>query len=138
MSYAACSRSGGACTGCMMCLKDRKPEYYRRRDYNEWTAEDAVDWFCSGWECLLAIIKHCDLFAEDNEEFARVPKVVNEDEVDIYWDDGLMSYPRDEVEEWQYVDFLSYLALSDGNAYIAVMERENREMTEQKNKERNG
>ena len=112
------------CTGCMMCLKDRKPEYFKRQDYNEYTAEEAIEWFSSPWECLLAIIKHCELFADDNEEFVRVEKVIEGDEVLIYWDAGVEFYPKDDVEEWTSSDFANYLSLYDGEAFISVMEKE--------------
>lgn len=114
------------CTGCMECLRDRKPEYFNIRDSNEWTAQEAVDWFCSPWDFFLAMIKHADLFAGNSEEFVRAHKVIGEDEVAIYWDDGLMSYPRDEVEEWTASDFGAYLGLSVNADFISVMERENR------------
>ncbi len=91
---------------------------------DEWTAEEVIEWFCSPWECLLAVIKHCEFFAEDNEEFVRVDKVVGEDEVCIYWDDGLVCYPKEEVEEWTSLDFKSCLSLYDVDAFLAVMEKE--------------
>lgn len=90
----------------------------------DWSADEAIEWFGSSWECLLAVIKYCDLFAEDNEEFARVEKVVTEDEVFIYWDDGVESYPKVEVEGWTRYDFANDLALYDESAFIAVMKKE--------------
>lgn len=124
MSYSVCERSGGMCTGCMMCLRDKKPEYYKRLDSYEETLKEIIEWFGDPWELLLSIIKYSELFAEDNEEFARVPKVVTEDEVFIHWDDGIETYPKDEVEQWTSYDFASYLALHNENTFVSVYEKE--------------
>ena len=124
MSYSTCERSGGMCTGCMMCLRSKKPEYYKRIDSYEETVKEVIEWFGNPWELLLGIIEHSELFTEDSEEFARVDKVVTEEEVLIHWDRGVESYPRDEVETWTAHDFSSYLALWNENTFVSIMEKE--------------
>ena len=127
MSYSACIRCGGICTGCMECQENHGSK--ERDDENYLSDIDEVlEWFGSPWECFLAVIKNCELFADDNEEFVRVEKVVEGDEVLIYWDDGVEFYTKDDVEEWTSSDFVSYLALYDENAYISVMENEKIEL----------
>lgn len=106
------------CSGC--------DGYYSKIDREYRAAQEAIEWFSSPWDFFLAMIKHADLFINNNEEFVRVEKVVGEDEVDIYWDDGLLSYPKDEVEEWTAVDFSAYLGMFADLDFVSVMERENK------------
>lgn len=122
MSYSVCVRSGGLCTGCMACQGGGYDEEQREAD----AIDEVLEWFVSPWECFLAVIKHSELFADDNKEFARVEKVVDGDAAVIYWDDGVEVYQKDEVEEWTSSDFKAYLSLYDGDAFVSVMEREKR------------
>ena len=123
MSYSSCIRSGGLCTGCMACQERHCSEERDEENYLS-RIDEVLEWFGSPWECLLSIIENCELFAEDNDEFVRVEKVVEGDEVTIYWDKGVEFYLKEEVEEWTSSDFVSYLALYDEDAYISVMEKE--------------
>lgn len=123
MSYSTCIKGGGLCTGCMACQERHHTEERDEENYLS-RIDEVLEWFGSSWECLLAIIENCELFAEDNEEFVRVKKVVEGDELTIYWDDGVEFYPKEDVEEWTSSDFANYLGLYDEDAYISVMEKE--------------
>lgn len=130
MSYSTCIKGGGLCTGCMACQERHRTEE-REENYLS-RIDEVLEWFGSSWECLLAIIENCELFAEDNEEFVRVKKVVEGDELTIYWDDGVEFYPKEDVEEWTSSDFANYLGLYDGDAFISVMEKEKFELRKEK------
>lgn len=125
MSYSGC-KFGGVCTGCMECQKDQDNVHWINEDIplSVIQTSEVLEWFGSPWELLLAVIKNCELFADDNEEFVRVEKVIEGDEVLIYWDGGVEFYPKEDVEEWTSSDFANYLGLYDGEAFISVMEKE--------------
>lgn len=133
MSYSSC-KYGGLCTGCMECQKDQKivPRISEEIPLSVIQTSEVLEWFGSPWECFLAVIKNCELFADDNEEFVRVEKAVEGDEVLIYWDDGVEFYTKYDVEEWTSSDFANYLCLYDGEAFISVMEKEKIELRKEK------
>lgn len=131
MSYSGCPRSGGLCTGCMECQESFETAHWQELPQSVIAINEVLEWFGSPWECFLAVIKNCELFADDNEEFVRVEKVIEGDEVLIYWDGGVDFYAKDDVEEWTSSDFANYLNLYDGDAFISVMEKEKIELREE-------
>jgi hypothetical protein len=68
----------------------------------------------------MALAKYDYLF--EGEEFARVDKELDGDELVIYWEDGTEIYTKDEVNDWTPSDFSSYLNLYDREAFAAVAE----------------
>ena len=50
MSYSACVRSGGGCTGCMSCQETKKKEWY-------------IDWLGN-----IVEVENDDLYGNDDDE----------------------------------------------------------------------
>lgn len=105
MSYSTCIRSGGLCTGCMEC---QKPQEHESDDI--YTIEEAIEYF-GGWNLFRAILKNRKHVG--SEELGRVKVLAEGNTIRIYWDAGVEVYTKDEVEEWDFGDFTSYLGIDE-------------------------
>lgn len=74
------------------------------------TVEEAIEYF-GGWNLLRAIVKNAKHVG--CEEFRSVKILVERSEVRIYWESGVEVFTKDEVEEWDFSDFTSYLTVDE-------------------------